>query len=166
MRRVARYHLQAARSIGIWLRPLHRRPPRWCAQADRPTRRSSFHARPFYRIGMIGTVLRSMMAVWQRRVSQAPSAVTVPIGAPAWIWPSRPGNAADQETVRGTVSPTNGLSPSRLGVKSTARMSDGTGSVARGILRHWRRPCGPCLRACHSASSAELPSSRHRSARR
>ena len=30
---------------------------------------SSFHGRPFLRIGMIGVARRSMMAVWQRRVS-------------------------------------------------------------------------------------------------
>jgi len=30
---------------------------------------SSFHSRPFLRIGMIGTASRSMTALWQRRVS-------------------------------------------------------------------------------------------------
>ena len=52
--------------------------------------------------GMIGVVPRSMMALWQRRVSKAPSAITVPIGSSAAIWPSRFGNT--------------GLSPSQLGV--------------------------------------------------
>src|SRR6056297_788286 len=46
--------------------------------------------------------------------------------------------------------------PSRLGVNSTARMSAVAGSMARCTLRHWRRPCTPCLRACHSPSPRNL----------
>jgi len=34
-------------------------------------------------MGMIAVAWRSMMAVWQRRVSYAPSAVTVPISSPS-----------------------------------------------------------------------------------
>ena len=38
---------------------------------------SSSQGRPFIRIGMIAVAFRSMIAVWQPRVSQAPFAVTV-----------------------------------------------------------------------------------------
>jgi len=51
---------------------------------------------------MIGVAPRSMMALWQRRVSKAPSAVIVPIGSSAAIWLSRFGST--------------GLSTSQLGV--------------------------------------------------
>ena len=96
---------------------------------------SSFHARPFLRIGTEGRTAagpkegpnavarRSRMAPWQRRVSSAASAVTVPNPSPSGLWPSRPGNEEDKKTVRGTGFPTNGLSPSLPGVSSTARMS-------------------------------------------
>lgn len=58
---------------------------------------SPFHGRPFVRNGMTRVAWRSMMAVWQRRlwqrrVSQAPSAVTAPIASPSGIWVSRAGS--------------------------------------------------------------------------
>lgn len=49
----------------------------------------SFSAGGRFLIGTIGTAPRSVLASWQRRVSQATSAVPVPIGASAGIWPSR-----------------------------------------------------------------------------
>ena len=81
------------------------------------------------------------MAARQRRVSWAPSAVTVPISSSAGTWPSRSGSME--------------LSPSRLGV-STARMPDVAVSIARCTRRHRRRPCGACLRARHSPSPRNL----------
>ena len=48
------------------------------------------------------------MALWQRRVSQAPSAVTVPMSLSFGTWSSRSGNEEGQQTVRGTACPTNG----------------------------------------------------------
>ena len=41
-------------------------------------------------------------------------------------------------------------------MNSTARMSDVAGSITRCTLRHWRRPCGPCLRAYHSPTPRNL----------
>ncbi len=48
------------------------------------------------------------------------------------------------------------LAKARLGVNSTARMLDVAVSIARCTLRHWRRSCTPCLRACHSPSPRNL----------
>ena len=54
------------------------------------------------------------------RTSYAPSAVTVPISSPSWIWSSNYGRT--------------GLSPSLLGVNSTARMSDVAVPMATDIV--------------------------------
>ena len=53
-------------------------------------------------------------------------AVTVPMSSSSGIWPNKSGRT--------------GLSPSRLGVNSTARISEVAVSIARCTLRHWRRP--------------------------
>ena len=117
--------------------------PRTMSSAAGP---SSFHGRPFLRIGSeenprafqwtdrpsSAVARRSTMAVGPRRVS---SPVTVPISSSSGTWSSRSGNEEDKETVRWTVVPTNGLSPSRLGVNSTAG------------CRKWRHPWpdAPCV---------------------
>jgi hypothetical protein len=72
----------------------------------------------------------------------------MPICSSSGIWPRRSGR--------------RGLSPSRPGVNSTARMSDVAVSMARCILRHWRRPCTPCLRACHLLPGNGLPANHER----
>ncbi len=84
---------------------------------------------------MIAVAWRSMTAVWQRRVSQAPSAVTVPMSTDSGIWSGRSGKT--------------GLSPSLLEVNSTARMSEVAVSIARWTLRPLSGDCGaiPCRAA-------------------
>ena len=94
---------------------------------------SSFHGRPFLRIGMIAVPPSAMMALWQRRVSLAPSAVTVPMSSSGVIWPSRSGRT--------------GLSPSRLRVNSPRgcprwRCPSPDGPCAIGVAPR-RHACGP-----------------------
>jgi hypothetical protein len=79
-----------------------------------------------------------MMAAWQRRVSYAPSAVTVPISSPLGIWSSSSGNT--------------GLSPLLLEVNSTARISDVAVSMAKWTLRRSPLSLGPMAR--HGSLSA------------
>jgi hypothetical protein len=75
-------------------------------------------------------------------------AVTVPISSPSGIWSISSGST--------------GLSPSLLGVNSTAQMSEVAVSMARCTLRHWRQPCAPCLRACHLLPGSGLPANHER----
>ena len=100
--------------------------------------RSSRQSRPFLRIGMMAVAFRSRMAVWQRRVSQAPSAVTEPICPSSGIWSSRAGRV--------------GLSPSLL--VSTAEQERAKGQRKMLPLWVWHE-CRmsvrqhPGDRACH-----------------
>ncbi len=78
---------------------------------------SGFQARPFRRTGMTGSAPCARIAAWQRRVSWAPSAVTVSIFSAAWTCDSRSGRI--------------GLPPCRPEANSAARMSPVALSSAR-----------------------------------
>jgi len=67
---------------------------------------SSLHGRPFLRIGMIAAAFLSMMAMWQRRVSQAPLAVTVPIASPLETWLRSSGQTGLNTITAGGEGPT------------------------------------------------------------
>ncbi len=103
---------------------------------------SSFQAPPLRRMDMIAMVLRSMIPLWHRRLSEAPSAVMVLIGSSDGICAKSSGIEEDVEIVWGTVSLTNGLSPWRPEANSTARTSPVPASLPR-----WTRPSQRCERA-------------------
>jgi len=84
---------------------------------------------------------RAMIAPWHRRVSLAPSAVTMPITSPKGICASR--------------SASNGLSFWRLEVSLTAHIPV-PASMAIWTFLLCLQSDGPCFRACHLRSSRNL----------
>ncbi len=90
------------------------------------------------RIGMIGSAPCSRIAARQRRVSQAPSAVTVSMSSSSGICVNKSGRP--------------GLSPCLPKVNPTARISPVAVSIAKSTFRHSRLRIAPCLNASHSPS--------------
>ncbi len=114
---------------------------------------SGFHARPFRRIGMIGSASRSWTAAWHRRVSYAPSAVTVSISSVSGIWDNNSGS--------------NGLSTGRQGISQKCperRPADWRRIRPRGCRpSRYPSPDAPCAtRAAASRHACGQAIHRHR----